>query len=573
MKQRYVFSAGFTALLAAAPGTAAAEEVAVAVADLQAKIARADSAAMAANMVLPERLANTQMTGASQPSNGSEAALDAPASHGIKIASASIPSDITPQPQTTQAPSKIVAPDTAHATSNLPQQNTARRTAPKPEPTAAIPAAAKPAPTPGCGPDGCKLKLTATQLLKMAEKLVAKRDFEKAAPLVEALGHAPEFKFEHLFLTGYIQVETGKLKEAESTFRTLLHANPGQTRIRLELARVLTLRGKEGAANYHYRLAQKDDSLPQDIRDAVTGIRSILRSQRNWTFNFNVGFAPDTNINSATSAESVNVNFGPITLPLTLSDEARKTSGIGQTASVNAGLRLRMSGKTAMLFDLNGRGVNYKGKVADDYQIGLAAGPEFRLGDTAAISVQALGQQRWYGGRRASTDFGARIGLKKILNEGQQLNFSIDGRRTNSGFSRGYTGWVVGGSATYERIIGKSFIASATLFGRRNALKSQEFSNKSVGLNLGIGGELPLGLNAGISGSVSRAVYDAPQLFYSDKKRKDWRLFGRAYVGLRSFRLMGFSPSVEVTYAKTDSNYTLNRSKRRRMHFKLARYF
>lgn len=539
MQSRYVLSAGITALMAAAPNIAAAQDTAAAVADLQAKITRANDTATAVSAVLPAQLSSNE-----------PAVLAQKASIDLALASR-VDAKAAPALAGQTHPAASAGEDTIKAVS----------------------AAAPPIAQPACGAQQCRMQLTAAELLSLAEKLVAKGDFEKAAPLVAALGQVPDYKFQHLFLTGYIQVETGKLKDAESTFRTLLHSSPGQTRIRLELARVLTLRGKEGAANYHYRLAQKDDALPDDIREAVTGIRSILRSKRNWRASFDVGFAPDTNINSATSAETVDVNFGPIQLPLSLSDDARETSGVGQTASANAGLRLRMSQKTAMLFDLRARGVNYKGKIADDYQVTLAAGPEFRIGDTAAFSVQALGEQRWFGGKRANTDIGARLGLKKILNAGQQLDFSIDGRRTNSGFNSGYSGWIFGGSATYERVIGKSFIASASVFGRRNTLNAKEFSNSSAGVSLGIGGELPLGLNAGVSGSVSRARYDAPQLFFSTDKRKDWRIFGRAYLGLRSIRLLGFSPSVEYSYSRVDSNYTLNSSKRHRTHFKLARYF
>jgi len=436
-----------------------------------------------------------------------------------------------------------------------------------------IEAVTKPANAPACGPDGCRVRMTPDQLLKVAEKLVAEREFKKAAPLIEALGLAPDYKFQHLFLTGFVQVETGKLKEAEGTFRTLLNANPGQTRIRLELARVLTLRGKEGAANYHYRLAEKDDSLPEDIREAVTGIRTILRSKRNWKLGVDVGFAPDTNINSATSAETVDINFGAFQLPLTLNDEARKTSGIGQTASLNAGLRLRTSKNMALLFDFDSRIVNYAGKVADDLRFSFAAGPQFRISDTASVSLQGFGEQHYYGGRRANTDFGAKLGLQKILNAGQRIDFTLDGRRTNSGFADAYSGWSYGTGATYERVVGKSFIASAGLFARRNDLNADEFSSKSAGASMGIGGELPMGINAGVSGSLSRAVYDAPQFIYSNDKRKDWRMFGRAYAGLRSVRVLGFSPSAEYNFSKTSSNYEINRSTRHRLLFKLARYF
>jgi outer membrane protein len=422
-------------------------------------------------------------------------------------------------------------------------------------------------------PNSCKLQFTGEQVLAAAERAIAARDFDNAMPLVEALGLAPEYKLQHRFLKGFIAAETGNLALAEETFRKILNEDPLQTRVRLELARVMLLSGKEGAANYHFRLAQQDEDLPEEIRKTVSGIRGILRNNRAWNLNFDVGIAPDTNINSATSAESVNVNFGPFQLPLTLDENARKKSGIGQTAGFSAGLRIKATDKVALLLDSDVRAVNYAGEVADNYQLQLAAGPELRLGESASVSLQAIGEQRWYGGQRANTDFGGRIAFQHALSAGQRIGLAIDGRNTSSGFSEAYSGWQVGGNVTYEQIVARSFIASASLFGRRDLLESEAFSNVSYGASLGIGGELPLGINAGVSGNISQAVFDAPILVYSPDRRKDLRLYGRAYMGIRAFKLLGFSPSIEYNFSQVDSNHEISRSTRHRANFKLARFF
>jgi outer membrane protein len=424
-----------------------------------------------------------------------------------------------------------------------------------------------------CNNGICHYRVTPAAMLAQAEKYVTARDFASAKPLLDALGQVPEMALQQKFLTGFIAAETGDLKTAESTFRAILQSDPGQTRVRLELARIMMLSGKEGSADYHFRLAQHDKDLPADVANTIHGLRGVLRDQRTWHLNMDVGLAPDSNINSATSAETVNVNFGPFQLPLTLDDQARAQKGVGQTGGLSAGLRLRASENVALLFDADTRIVNYKGKFADDMQAQLAIGPEIRLGDTSSLSVQALGEQRWYGGKIASRDYGAKIGFQKVLDEGQRMGISIDGRKTNSDYSDSYSGWAVGGNFTYERVIGKAFIASASLFGRADMLQGPSYSSKSYGLNLGIGGELPLGINAGLSGSISRAIFDAPQYIYSYDRRHDLRLFGRAFVGMRSLQMMGFSPSVEFVFSKVDSNYTLYGAERKRVNFKFSRFF
>ena len=59
----------------------------------------------------------------------------------------------------------------------------------------------------------------------------------------------------------------------------------------------------------------------------------------------------------------------------------------------------------------------------------------------------------------------------------------------------------------------------------------------------------------------------------SSKPRNDWRLNGRVTLGLRSMRVLGFSPSVSYSYSNTKSSLTLYQADRSRFRFALARYF
>lgn len=427
---------------------------------------------------------------------------------------------------------------------------------------------------PKCETTGiCRIKVTPAQLLAKAESLVHEKNYEAAAPLIAALGQVPDLQVQQRFLAGYVAVETGDFKGAIKSFRSILNDDPGQTRVRLELARAYLLSGKEASADYHFRLAQNDEHLPDEISQTIRNTRSILRDQRVWRFSFDFGFAPDTNINGATNAETIDINFGPIKLPLRLNDEARERSGIGQTAGFSGGVRLKANEKLAFLFDADSRVINYKGKSADDIVSQLAFGPEIRLGKYTSISAQTVGQQRWYGGRLASREYGGRLGLQKVLSAGQRMGMELDARKIDSKLSDSYSGWRLGANATYEHLVGKSLIASASVFARRDLLDSESFSSLNYGINMGIGGELPLGFNAGISGSISRSTFDEALLLYSTEKRKDWRSFARAYVGNRKVRFLGFSPSVDYNFSRVDSNYDLYEMNRHRVNFKLAKYF
>ena len=427
---------------------------------------------------------------------------------------------------------------------------------------------------PVCDASGqCHLRVTPRQLLAKAESLIQAKQYQAALPLVEALGQAPDLRMQQQFLAGYIAIETGDVKGAIRKFRSILDANPGQTRVRLELARAYLLSGKEASADYHFRLAQNDENLPDEIARTIRNTRSILRDQRIWRFSFDFGFAPDTNINGATNAETIDINFGPIKLPLELDENARERSGVGQTAGFSGGIRVKVDDRLALLFDADSKIINYKGRSADDIVVQVAAGPELRIARYSSISLQAVGLQRWYGGRLATREYGGRFGYQQALSEGQRVGIELDARRTESEISNAYSGWQLGANATYEQLVGKSLIASASIFVRRDLLNADGYSSFNYGVNLGIGGELPLGLNAGLSASISRSEFDAPLLLYSTESRQDWRGFARAYVGSRKVKFLGFSPSIDYVYSRVDSNYSLYEMSRHRVNFKFARYF
>jgi outer membrane protein len=425
-----------------------------------------------------------------------------------------------------------------------------------------------------CGDGVCTVRLTADQVLAKADLLVSQHAFAEAAPLIAALENAPQYTMERRFLAGYSAIETGDIDTAITQFRAILDNHPEQTRVRLELARALMIKGKTGGADYHYRLAQEDKSLPADVVATIRTARGILRDQRQWHFNFDVGIAPDSNVTNGTNAESIDVAFGNQTVTLRLDDTARAKSGIGQTVGGSGSVRLKLSNKTAFLIDGDGQFVNYKGTAFDDIATQLAAGPEFRLSDTTTLAVQAVAAQRWFGGRSTNTSGGIKSALQHTISNRDRVGISVDARRIESGVSGIYSGWQIGTYATYERVIARSMIASASIFGRRDALNSSAYAGYEFGTNIGIGGELPLGVTAGVSGGISRARNDGPlALFQSQPARSDWRYNARVNVGLRSIRVLGFSPSVTYTYAENASSLSLYDSHRHRFRFALARYF
>lgn len=420
----------------------------------------------------------------------------------------------------------------------------------------------------------CKAKLTPDQLLGEVQLLIQAKRYNEARPMLAALGTLPQYRFETRYLTGMVAAATGDHKTAIAQYQAILSDDPSQTRVRLELGRSMLAAGRPQSADRQFAMAQQDRELPPEIARTIRTVRDIIRANRAWRLDVNVGFAPDTNINGATNADSITILWaGIIPLDMTLDERAKATSGIGQNATLTAGVRLPVGEGLAVIADFDGAGTNYAGTRYDDYQGQFALGGEIRLSQNLRATVQAVGAQRWYGGEVANREAGAKAGIQFGIGDRQRVGMQLDARRSNALFDDAYDGWRVGAYASYERALSRSLVASLGVFGRRDVLAARAYSSKEYGVSLGLGGELPLGFNAAVSGSVGRATFDAALPIFSWDPRKDMRYSARATLGNRKIAYKGFSPEVSVAYTRNDASISYFAMDRIRFRFGLARYF
>lgn len=435
----------------------------------------------------------------------------------------------------------------------------------------ASPAAAEPERS--CADGACRIKLTPAQLLAAAERLIVERHYAEARPLVEVLRLAPGYKLQSGFLNGLIASRTGDYASAASQFMAILADDPRQTRVRLELAQALLALKKTASADRQLRIAQQDADLPQQIARTIRTARDTIRSGRAWRLDINVGIAPDTNINNATSANAITILLGDAAYQAELNDEAKAHSGVGETAQLSTGLRLPIADRVSALAELDANGTNYSGSQFDDYSAQAAAGAEYRLTPTSSVSLEGVYARRWFGGHPITEQIGGRTGGQAVIGTRDRFGYQIDVRHTHAFFDRGYDGWQGGVFATLEHTVARTIVASAGPFVRREWLREAAFSSTEFGGNVGIGGELRYGFNVGASLGVSRAIFDAPLPIFGPTPRRDNRLVVRTTLGNRKIRAFGFSPQVNWTYNRIDSSLGLYAIRRSRFELTLARYF
>ncbi|HEU4959824.1 MAG TPA: surface lipoprotein assembly modifier [Sphingomonas sp.] len=436
----------------------------------------------------------------------------------------------------------------------------------------AHPATAQSAPV-RCAAGTCRVRLTPDQLEAAAERLVKAKRYAEAAPLIAALRQAPGYLMKSRFLAGYVAEQNGRYEEAAGYYRAILADDPRQTGVRLALAKTMLALHQPEAADRQFKIAEQDDQLPPEVLRTIRKVRDTIRASRPWQVDISFGLAPDSNINGATAADTITVNFAGTSIPLELDDKAKAHSGIGETGRVSARLRLPVGGKLAALVDLDGLGTNYSGSAYDDFTVQGATGVELTLSQRASVSLEGVVAQRWFGGDVVSRQVGVKAGAQRLLDTKRQVGVQIDLRHTEALFNHGYDGWQGGLYATYEQAIAPAVVVSASPFIRRDWLTEPAYSNTEVGANVGVGGEMPMGIDFGLSAGASRAVYDAPIVFFDANPRKDWRFVARATLGDRKIRILGLSPQVSWSFTRIDSTLRLYDMSRSRVEFTLARYF
>ena len=161
--------------------------------------------------------------------------------------------------------------------------------------------------------------------------LMKTRRWHEAREILERLEpEAEDEQIERLFLLGIAEVQLGNLPEAAERFETILADRPDLTRVRLELARVYGLMGRDEKARFHFE-ASLADRLPSSVEDAVETWLDQIDARKRWSVSLSVAFMPESNPVGRTDEEEVRIGG----VPFQLDEDARAASGTGLL--VNAG--------------------------------------------------------------------------------------------------------------------------------------------------------------------------------------------------------------------------------------------
>jgi len=347
------------------------------------------------------------------------------------------------------------------------------------------------------------------------------------------------------FLRGTLAMDRKDYDRAIACFRAVLTRNPSLNRVRLDLARTFFLKGDDAVAEYHFHLAEAA-GLPPAVQANVDKILDEIKRRKRWDADVSFGLEPSTNINAATSAQTVNL-YGT---PYQLSQSAQKTSGVGVVGALSGSYQAMLTPDSRLVVGSSLNGTDFIQKDFDDNSASAFIGPRFLLGPHAEATVEATATERWYGGQDYYAGGGGLVQGKVALSpqlqwEGavavQQLNYS-------SNFSP-YTGPVttVSTSLTYG-LDSVSFIRlDGAAIHEQTAEKSFRDTQYYIGPNYYR--ELPRGFIGNLGVNADFAYFDAPLAAFG-VTRHDTTMNYQAGISNRLFNLFGFMPS--VTYIHTN---------------------
>lgn len=314
-------------------------------------------------------------------------------------------------------------------------------------------------------------------------------------------------------------------------------------------------------------------SLAEQARSDAREVTPHRRGRPDWQLSVDASTVADSNVTNSTDRESVDLNLGGAVLPVPLDPELREHGGIGVGFSAHVRGRVPVSEGVSAAVDAEGYVLEQEGRLADDASALIAAGVELSGAGGTTVLVQVTGFDRHYAGVSAMRGFGARGRFRVPAGDGRTASLFVDARFFDSDYGEDFGGTEVGAYLSYEAVLRPDLSASAGIYARGSWLGADAYSNREIGAYGGLSHYLTDDLTVGLTGGLSRVVFDGPIPILSADPRRDWRGYGSIYVAAREPLLVGLTPSLTYTYNRTGSSIEFYRAERHRLRLGLSRTF
>lgn len=393
-------------------------------------------------------------------------------------------------------------------------------------------------------------------VLSFATILIEKGKFDDARKLLLLKPYNDkELEIERLYLLAQIATKEHKYDEAIDIYYFILDHQPDIANIRFRLAELYLKKEDWIRAEYHYRLALSHKDTPKEIQQRIQYALYYIRKNKNWNLWFNIGIAPDNNINNTTSGEQcVNTLFGVMCDTL---DEPEKD--VGLNVMLGGNYEFKLSDKWRLKNEFMVYNSKYDDKKYDDTYLYYTIGARYiyKKGDIffgPTFSKRYLAHKSY----NYSTGFmfEKNYDVTKKLNANLTLNYTPT-------YYDDYSD-ILDGDVKSARLrlfyaldASKYFIFKTGY--EYEKTKDETYTNDRINLALGFGAELPYGFH----------IYAEPSVIFTNYKGKRWTVKDynfeeikekdttqRYSISLsnRKISFMGFVPTIIYSYTDKSSN-------------------
>lgn len=406
-------------------------------------------------------------------------------------------------------------------------------------------------------PQMTEITMTTTQAMQLAGALVDKGDFEHAQQILTMtpkMGNVA-LEIERWFLLAQIAQKQGDYNSAIKIYQKILDDQPDLARIRFELATCYMYTKKWYRADYHLRLAMAGADLPEEVRKIMNYYRYIVRQNKNWNVWFNIGVAPDNNVNNASGGTEIyNTEWGVFSRHL---DDPERAVGTNFTLGGN--YEFKLSEHWRWKSDAYIYSNIYDIHDYDDLYLSLGSGPRY-IWNRGDVWLAAVWNRRWYSWDRYNWSVGAKLDLNydftRKLSGGLYLQYLNNTYDLYDDFLSGNT---------YSSQLRFSYSFNASIYSMLRIGLSREdarvpaYSYWQPGFGIGVGAELPLGFHIYAEPYFYWTSYDGGRwlVYNGDYTQVTERDFSQRYsvsLSNNKFDIWGFVPTVMLSYTKRDSN-------------------
>lgn len=324
---------------------------------------------------------------------------------------------------------------------------------------------------------------------------------------------------------------------------------------------------RDRAATLAYRLALSGE-LDAPRRQIAQSRLSAIEARRDLRISLSAAVVPDSNINSATSASTIDL-FG---LPFALSDEARRRSGVAASIGGTIERRIAFSQRYALLVGGSAALLDGSNRSFDQNQVGVFAGPEVRLGPYTRISLAATYRDIDFGGADLETWRGLQAAGETYADSRTRWEGSTHLDRIHSQRSSAWSGWFYGAQASRTRFLGPSALWRASVAADVHDLAGPEADYRETQVMAGRLFALPFSSLGYVEPYGRERAFDQRSSVFG-ARRVD-REFGINFrISKRDWSYKGAFPYVQTIVSRSWSNIALGRYSRQRIELGLTREF